>query len=485
MREQLAQGERHMTDFAVIGGGVAGLATALLLARRGHPVTVFEGDPRAPCGDLDADFFHWPRPVTVPQALQPHLLTGAARAVLMADLPDVYGELLARGATEYREMDWYGERAHPARPGDDDLVLLQARRILVETVLYDALRAEPAATVRHGHRVTGLVTASGTGTGRGTPRVTGLRTDRGTHPAGLVVDAGGRRSAAPRWLAGAGCRPPVVERHPTGLAYFSRWYRLPEGRREGPRGPLAVSGSAFGSCAVFPADNRVFALGLILHTDDPTRTALRDPAVFEAAVRTHANGAAWLGLGAEPLSGILPMAGLDNRWSALADAQGPVVTGLLAVGDSFTHTNPTMAQGMPLSLWSARWLARHVDAHGDPAGAGLAAAHHAWALRTLRPWFDVQVETDDAIGRRYAERSARPPSDRDRQRAAMTECGLEDPVVGRARARVRHLLVHPRDAYGDPEVQRHLADWLAARPDWEPARTGPDREEWEKVTSPV
>ncbi|GHH50760.1 FAD-dependent oxidoreductase [Streptomyces candidus] len=480
-----------MTEFAVIGAGVAGLATALLLARRGHPVTVFERDPRAPSGDLDADFFHWTRPVTVPQAVQPHNLIGAARTVLKDDLPDVHRELLRRGAQEYREMDWYGAQARPARPGDDDLVLIQARRILVETVLYDALRAEPTATVCHGKRVTGLITdpAAASPTGPGSPnsprvpRVSGLRTANGDHRADLVVDCAGRRGATAQWLAEAGCRPPVVERHPTGLAYYSRWYRLPEGGQEGPRGPLVVSGSPFGACAVFPSDNRSFALGLILHTDDPTRTAIRDPAVFESAARTHGIGAAWLDLGAEPLSGVLPMAGLENRWSALADAQGPVVTGLLAVGDSFTHTNPTMAQGMSLSLWAAQWLARHVDESPDPAGSEFAAAYHHWALRTLRPWFDVQVETDDAIGQRYAERSTRPPTGRDRQRAAMMECGLRDPVVGRARAKVRHLQAHPGDAYADPEVQRHLTEWLADRPDWEPAPDGPSREEWEKVTT--
>ncbi|WP_327301218.1 NAD(P)-binding protein [Streptomyces goshikiensis] len=459
-----------MAHVLVVGGGVGGLATALLAARRGHTAELFERDTRVPGTALDRDFFGWRRPA-VPQATQPHALLGAARNVLRDDLPDVHAEMLRLGARERHELDWFDVRP-PARPGDEDLVMLQARRIVLESALATALRGEPGVVTRYGEPVTGLTTAPGV-------RVTGVTTPSGAHRGDLVVDAGGRRGGVERWLTAAGCRPPVVERHRTGLAYFCRWYRLPAGLTEGPRRPWTVTGGAFAGCAVFPADNRVFAVTLFVHTEDTTRSALRHPAVFEAAARTFPPGVAWLALDAEPLSDVMATASLDNRWSSLVDERGPVVTGLVPVGDAIAHTNPTLGQGTSLALWAARRVAR--TAGNDPGSARFAAEYHDWAVRTLKPWFDYQVVADGAIGERFATRAGRAGTAR--EVAALFECALEDPEVMRARARVRHLADPPARAYADPQVRARVARWLAARPDYEPNAVGPEREEWEKLTA--
>ncbi|MER5729111.1 NAD(P)-binding protein [Streptomyces sp. NPDC002138] len=485
-----------MAHVLVIGGGVGGLATALLAARHGHTAELFERDTRAPGTALDRDFFGWRR-LSVPQATQPHVLLGAARNLLRDALPDVHREMLRLGARERHELDWFEERP-AARPGDEDLVMLQARRIVLESALATALRAEPGVVARYGEPVTGLLTeraggvvAAGTAasgapggpaaTAQDAPgiRVTGVETAAGEYEGDLVVDAGGRRGGAERWLAEAGCRPAVVERHRTGLAYFCRWYRLPEGLDDGPRRPWTVTGGAFAGCAVFPADNRVFAVTLFVHTQDATRSALRDPAVFEAAARAFPPGAAWLELGAEPLSEVMATAGLDNRWSALVDERGPVVSGFVPIGDAITHTNPTLGQGTSLALWAALRVAR--TAHQDPGSVRFAAEHHAWAVRTLKPWFDFQVVADAAIGERFATRAGRTGTAR--EMAALFDCALDDPEVMRARARVRHLADTPERAYADPEIRARVARWLADRPQYTPNVAGPDRLEWEKLTS--
>ncbi|WP_440570887.1 FAD-dependent oxidoreductase [Streptomyces sp. KR2] len=416
-----------MARVAVIGGSVGGLATALMLGRRGHRVTVFEQDTRQAGDDPHHDFFHWPRP-RVPQADQPHSFLAPVRTVLRAELPDVLAELLARGAREYHEFDWFGTPP-PHRPGDEELVTLRTRRIVLEAALVAAVGRESGVTVRQGSRVDGLTLAPGR-----PPRVTGVRVGTGTYPADLVIDASGRRSPVPRWLVAAGCRPPVVDSHRTGLAYLCRWYRLgPDGPRE-PGRVKTGSSAPFALAGVFPSDNDTFAVSIVVSTGDPTRGALRDPAVFQAAARHFPACAAWLGLAAEPCSPVLAMAGLDNRWTALTDDAGPVVA-------------------------------------ADPAG------YHAWTVRELRPVFDAQVTGDRTVGERLAEGA--PPSDH--RAAALAACAFDDPVVMRARAQIRHLVHPPAEAYGTDEVERHLTAWLTAHP--ESGHDGPTRAEWEAVVA--
>ncbi|MFJ4190192.1 FAD-dependent oxidoreductase [Kitasatospora sp. NPDC089509] len=458
-----------MARVAIIGGGISGLATALMLGRQGHPVTLFEQETRQAGHDLDQDFHHWNRP-RVPQADQPHSFLAPVRTVLRAEAPDVHADLLARGAREYHDFDWFEEHP-PHRAGDEDLITLRTRRIVLEAALTAAVEREPAVDVRRGERVTGL-----TVTGGRPPRITGvrtgLRTGVATHPADLVVDAAGRRSPVPGWLVEAGCRPPVVDSHRTGIAYLCRWYRL---RADGPRDPGRVrTGSAaeFALAGVFPSDNDTFALSMVVSTADPTRGALTDPAVFEAVARRFPACAAWLELDPEPRSPVLAMAGLDNRWTSLADAAGPVVTGLVNAGDSIVHTNPTLGHGVALGLRTAQYLAHHADeVAADPTG------YHAWTTRSLRPVFDDQVAADRANEQRLKGTSAAP----DRRAAALAACAFDDPVVMRARAHVRHLVHSADHAYGTEEVDRHLTAWLAAHPDFTPAPDGPTRAQWDAL----
>ena len=72
----------------IIGGGICGLGTALLLARDGHDVTILERDVD-PIPDSAQDAWDsWQRK-GVAQFRQPHNFMPGLRLLLEAELPDV------------------------------------------------------------------------------------------------------------------------------------------------------------------------------------------------------------------------------------------------------------------------------------------------------------------------------------------------------------------------------------------------------------
>ena len=60
------------------------------------------------------------------------------------------------------------------------------------------------------------------------------------------------------------------------------------------------------------------------------------------------------------------MARMENRYRRLADTDGPIVGGLVLLGDSALHTNPTAGRGASLALAQAQHLATTLDKAGDP-----------------------------------------------------------------------------------------------------------------------
>src|SRR5882724_3248586 len=156
----------------VLGGGLAGLAAARLLARHYPRVVVLERDRRPETAMLEEAFTTWERP-GVAQFRHSHAFLARLRVVLLAYFPDVLDRLRASGVREIG----LEEVRPPAlvlapRVDDEDVVLLACRRSTFEWALHASLAGRRGIELREGVRVDGLVGESQDGL---CPRATGVR----------------------------------------------------------------------------------------------------------------------------------------------------------------------------------------------------------------------------------------------------------------------------------------------------------------------
>src|SRR5918994_724374 len=146
----------------VAGGGVAGLAASLAVARAGHEAVVLERD-LVDADGLPRDAFDVERR-GIPHYFQPHAFLPRGRRLLSDWAPDVLEALLDAGADP---QDVALKLRGPRQPDDEELVYLWVRRPVIEWALRRAAAAEPAIEIRAGVRVTGLLTSEN-GAGRAT-----------------------------------------------------------------------------------------------------------------------------------------------------------------------------------------------------------------------------------------------------------------------------------------------------------------------------
>ena len=454
----------------VVGGGVAGLGSALVLAQQGHDVVVVERDDTPMPRSAD-DAFEWDRR-GAPQVRHSHAFLARLVGLLRREHPDVYAALLAEGATEMR----FGEDLPPtmegfvAEPEDDELVMLACRRTTFEWVLRRRALAEGRVEFRVGHGVEGLLT--GDAVLDGVPHVQGVRLADGSEViADLVVVAAGRRSALSDWLVAAGATPPVEEVDDTGIVYFSRFYRLLDGHEYPPRtGPIGGD-LGYLKYGVFVGDNRTFSVTLATPTDDEElRKRLADPVVFDECARQLVATAPWLDGRAEPITEqVHVMAGLLNRWRDHLPGGVPVATGVVPVGDAVLCTNPLYGRGCSVAFWGANLLAKAVADHPGDTVAILRSYDEALRAEIF-PWYRSGVE-QDAEARRVAAallRGEDPDGDdtdprtfiRSVFREGLLPAARFDPVVLRAFFRSLNLLSAPDALLKDADVSaRVLAAW--------------------------
>lgn len=367
----------------VIGGSMAGMLAARVLTPHFTRVTVVERDELPDDARLRKG---------VPQARHPHALLARGRAVLDALFPGIHRQFLDAGAIE---VEWpadllnHGEAGWDYRgPRGRGLVTVSASRPLIDWVVRRNVLAEDGVEPLARHEVVGLLTRDG-GTTAGGVRIRERGSASAPHrdlPADLVVDASGRESKAPKWLAELGRGVPeetrinprqgyataVFRRAPGSLDDWRTLVYMPYPKR--PRGcvMVPVEGDRWiATVTGFGGDYPPLDLdGYLEYARSLTDGVLHDVVA----------GAELL----EPIRGYRDMANVRRHYDKLPD----LPDGFLVTGDAACAFNPVYAQGMTVAALGAEVLRDCVAAFaGRRTLAGITGTfQRALARTTQTPW---------------------------------------------------------------------------------------------------
>lgn len=398
----------------VIGSGIAGLAAARVLTEHFAQVTIIERD-RLP----DAPQFRR----GVPQAQHAHVLPVRGQTLLEQQFPGLTDELVGQGAVSINagsEMaffvagEWHQVRHHAA------IVSITSSRPLLENLLYRRVVSHPRVRLLQEHRVTGLTVDRSRKrvTGAHLRRQNGLSTQETTIAADLILDASGRDSQAPQWLANLGYTSPQETIVNAFTGYSSRLYRRPAGFGEGWKMLYVRSTPAHGTRGgvIIPIEGDRWHVTLHGMTGDHPPTGEAGFLAFAQSLPTPQFYEAIYA--AEPLTeprGYLRTENRQRHYERLPR----YLEGLLVYGDAAYTLNPVHAMGMTAAVLGSLALnealqAQRAEARGSGL-TGLASAFqkrlsHAmadlWKLVTDqdRRWPMVEIVEEVDLARRQRQR---------------------------------------------------------------------------------
>jgi 2-polyprenyl-6-methoxyphenol hydroxylase-like FAD-dependent oxidoreductase len=385
------RGQVAIAKIVIVGAGVVGLGAGLLLCGDGHEVTVLERDAQAAPAGAEEIWGTWQRK-GVSQFRLPHFFLARYRGLLDSELPEVKQGLVAAGAVRRNPVLDAPEAVRgAAREEDGAFECITGRRCVVEAAVASVAGRAPHLQIRRGTAAAGLVT--GPSANGGVPHVAGVRLGTGEEiTADLVVDMTGRRSPLPGWLEAIGARPPRDELDDCGFVYYGRHFGSASGGIPPALGSLVMHLGTI-SALTLPADNATWSVTLVTSAKDKALRVLHDPVVWEKTVRSLPLVAHWLD--GQPIDErVMAMAGIEDRHRNLMVDGAPVATGVVAVGDAWSSSNPTAGRGASIGMLQAAVLRDTITATGlDDPWQFACSFHHATA-EMIEPWYRDTLAAD-------------------------------------------------------------------------------------------
>ena len=335
----------------VIGGGVAGLLAAHILANHCDKVTLIERDiyPEEPVFRAG-----------VPQGRQVHTMLLRGQHELERLFPGIGERLVAQGAIRrtygYDTLSSYGGvrciRVGPLLPG------WNCSRLLLEWQLRQELRAHSQIHLLEGHEVVNLLFGQG-------KRVCGVQfrertslptreKDIRTLSGDLIIDAGGMSSAFPMWLKEQGYEVPYETMIDASVGYATRFYAKPAHMQIDWKG-MTVQGEHQRGGLLMEIEHEQWMLVLTGVGEDHPSTKENEFLTFAQSLPEQTLYK--MAKDATPLSSIYGYRRTENRRRHV-EQQRHFPENLLVMGDAACCFNPIYGQGMTVSVLEAIALDR-------------------------------------------------------------------------------------------------------------------------------
>jgi 2-polyprenyl-6-methoxyphenol hydroxylase-like FAD-dependent oxidoreductase len=365
----------------VIGASIGGLLAARVLAESFDEVVLVERGELA-----DAPIA---RP-GVPQSNHAHGLLAGGMDALDQLFPGLVDELESLGCPtgdNLRDVAWVFSGRRLAM-GDSGVRGMTVARPLLEHTIRRRVLKLPRVRLESGLRVTGLLSTAGRITG---VRVVSTSGREEQHLTGdLVVDASGRRSPLPEWLAALGYAPPRIEEVALETHYASRIYSRRPHHLNGGIALVVVSDpeQPRGGIALALDDQRWIVSQYALAGERPPK----DHAGFVRFARSLASPElAAILEDAEPLGDSATLrfpSSIRRHYEKMRDFP----RGLLVMADSLCSFNPTFGQGITVAAKEAVAL-RELCGTVAPAELGRAFSRKAAPI--------VDVAWNASVGRTF------------------------------------------------------------------------------------